>query len=104
MKRLWVVPVGVLAALAVMLAPVNLGPREHVAFLVAVLVLAAVVFVAVGYWIVTIAELLQVGPGDQREWWFAALAVVVLLGPLGAFAYRLAAPSFAPDTERSINR
>jgi len=103
MKRLWVVPIGVLAALAVMMAPVNLGPRGHIAFLVAVLVLAAVVVVAVGYWIVTIAELLRIGPGTQREWWFAALAVVVLLGPLGALAYHLAAPSLTRTNDRSLN-
>jgi hypothetical protein len=102
-KRAWVVLAGVVSALVVMMAPVNLGPRAHAAYLLAILVLAVVICAAVTYWIWTIAELLRVGPGAEREWWLAALAVVVVLGPLGALAYQLAAPSFSSDTDRSLH-
>jgi hypothetical protein len=86
-----------------MMAPVNLGPRAHVAYLLAIVVLAAAIGAAVFYWISTIAELLQIGPRAQRDWWLAALAVVTLLGPLGALAYHLARPAFLADSDRQLD-
>jgi len=99
-KRALVVLVGVVSALAVMVAPVNLGPRAHVAYLSAIVVLAVVIGAAVFFWISTIAELLRIGPRAQREWWLAALAVVTLLGPFGALAYHLARPAFLAGGDR----
>ena len=68
------------------------------------------VFLAIGalsivFWLSTIVDLLRVGPGAQREWWIASLVVVVVLGPLGALAYRVASPSFARDNnDNSMHR
>jgi hypothetical protein len=64
----------------------------------------AVIMTAAVFWVVTIAELLHAGPGTQREWWLASLAVVVVLGPLGAVAYKLAAPSFAYGNDEPLHR
>lgn len=86
-----------------MMAPVNLGPRAHAAYLFAILVFAVVIVAAVCYWISTIAELLRIGPRAQRDWWLAALAVVTLLGPLGALAYDLARPAFLADSDRQLD-
>jgi hypothetical protein len=63
--------------------------------------LAASVAIGLGcvvFWFVTLVDLLRRGPGVQREWWLASLAVVVLLRPVGALAYRLAAPRFELDS------
>jgi hypothetical protein len=57
---------------------------------------------AIVFWLSTIVDLLRVGPGAQREWWIASIVVVVILGPLGALAYRIAAPSFARDNQNSL--
>jgi hypothetical protein len=61
-----------------------------------VVALAAALF---AYWIDALAELLRRGPGAQRDWWLAALAIVVFLGPIGALAYRVASPRFAAHDE-----
>ena len=47
-----------------------------------------------------VIDLLRRGPGGEREWWLATLAVVVFLGPIGALAYRVAAPRFAANEDR----
>ena len=94
---------GIVSALVVMMAPVNLGPRAHVAYLCAVLGLAVVISAAVFYWISTIAEVLRIGPRAQRDWWLAALVVVTLLGPFGALAYHLARPAFLADSDRHLD-
>jgi hypothetical protein len=70
-------------------------------FIGVVLALAAF---AIVFWFSTIVDLLRTGPGVQREWWIGSLAVVVLLGPLGALAYRLAAPSFAREINNSLHQ
>ena len=100
MKPALVVLAVVASAFVVMMAPVNLGPRAHVAYLFAIVVLAGTIGAAVLYWISTIAELLGIGPRAQRDWWLAALAVVTVLGPLGALAYHLARPAFLVDSDR----
>jgi NO-binding membrane sensor protein with MHYT domain len=82
-----------LAALTVV--PVRYGVYDLRLFLV--LVLVAVLTV---YWIGAIIDLLRDGPGEQRDWWLATLAVVVFLGPIGAIAYRVASPRFAANEER----
>ena len=61
------------------------------------LLLLAVIATVLVFWVATLVEVLRTGPGTQREWWLASLAVVVVLGPIGALAYKLAAPSFARD-------
>lgn len=60
---------------------------------------------SVVFWLSTIVDLLRIGPGPQREWWIGSLVVVVVLGPLGALAYRIASPSFARDNnDNSLHR
>jgi hypothetical protein len=56
------------------------------------------------FWFSVIVELLRVGPSAQRDWWVASLVVVVVLGPLGALAYKVAAPAFAGADGDSLNR
>ncbi len=56
---------------------------------------------ALVFWVATLAEVLRTGPGTQRDWWIASL-VVVVLGPIGALAYKLAAPSFARDNNETL--
>jgi hypothetical protein len=51
-------------------------------------------------WVVTIIRLLREGPGDHAAWWAGCLAVVVLLGPLGAVAFLLADPEFTDGHRR----
>ena len=96
MKQLWTVPVVGALALALLMSPEFARPGRRELFVrVSFLVLVAASLAAViAFWVLTIAELLRRGPGAQREWWFAALVVVVLLGPLGAVAYRIAQPNF----------
>jgi hypothetical protein len=67
-------------------------------------VFLALLALAIVFWVSTIVDLLRVGPGAQREWWIASLVVVVVLGPLGALAYRIASPSFARSDETSLYR
>ena len=96
MKKLWVVPAIFAIAFVVLMSPGLAAPGRRalvVRSTLALLLVAAIVSLVV-FWVLTIAELLRRGPGPQREWWLAALAVVVLLGPIGAIAYRLARPSF----------
>jgi NO-binding membrane sensor protein with MHYT domain len=83
------------ALIALSVVPVRYGTYDLRALLVIVLVA-----VLVAYWVAAVADLLRKGPGEQREWWLASLAVVVLLGPLGAFAYHVASPRFTLDEER----
>ena len=66
------------------------------------LLLLALIATALVFWVTTLAEVLRTGPGTQREWWLASLAVVVVLGPIGALAYKLAAPSFARDNNETL--
>jgi NO-binding membrane sensor protein with MHYT domain len=84
-----------LALAATTVVPVRYGKYDL--RLLLVLVLVAVLTV---YWIGAVIDLLRRGPGGQRDWWLATLAVVVFLGPIGALAYRVAAPRFAPNEER----
>ena len=64
-------------------------------------VFLALAVLAIVFWLSTIIDLLRAGPGAQREWWIASLVVVVVLGPLGALAYRIASPSFARDNDNN---
>ncbi|HEY5173386.1 MAG TPA: hypothetical protein VIK54_16815 [Acidimicrobiia bacterium] len=67
-------------------------------------VVFALVALSIVFWLSAIIDLLRAGPGAQREWWIACLVVVVVLGPLGALAYRIASPSFARDNDDSLYR
>jgi len=103
MKRLWVLPVVVALILALMVSP-DLARSDRRALVVRMgfLMLVAVAIGAlIAFWILTIADLLRRGPGAQREWWIAVLIVVVVLGPLGAIAYRIAQPTFEVTNERA---
>jgi uncharacterized membrane protein YhaH (DUF805 family) len=95
-KKLWVVLAVFAITFVVLMSPGFAAPGRRA--LVVRSTLALFLFAAIAslvvFWVLTIAELLRRGPGAQREWWLAALAVVVLLGPIGAIAYRLARPSF----------
>ena len=106
MKRLAVIPVSVAIAFIVLasMAPhfSAYGRVSRALHLFGWLFLVAAITTAMVFWVVTIAEVLHAGPGAQREWWLASLAVVVVLGPIGALAYRLAAPSFARDDKESL--
>ncbi len=66
------------------------------------LLLLVVIATALLFWVVVPAEVLRTGPGTQPEWWIASLVVVVVLGPIGALAYKLAAPSFARDSDETL--
>ena len=96
MKKLLVVPAVFAIAFVVLMSPgfAEPGRRALVVRSTLALLLIAVFVALVVFWVLTIADMLRRGPGAQREWWLAVLAVVVLLGPIGAIAYRLARPDF----------
>lgn len=87
-----VMAVSFAALIALTVAPVRYGTYD-VRFLLVVVLVA----VLTAYWLGAVIELLRQGPGEQRDWWLATLAVVVFLGPLGALAYRVASPRFVRD-------
>ncbi len=66
-------------------------------------VFLALAALSVVFWFSVLVELLRVGPRAQRDWWIASLVVVVVLGPLGALAYKVAAPAFAREDHASLN-
>jgi hypothetical protein len=63
----------------------------------------ALAALSIVFWFSVIVELLRIGPRAQRDWWIASLAVVVVLGPLGALAYKVAAPALAREGDHSLN-
>ena len=65
-------------------------------------VLGALTILVTAFWLSAVVELLKTGPGMHRDWWIACLIVVVVLGPLGALAYRIAGPSFDREGDESI--
>jgi hypothetical protein len=58
---------------------------------------AAVALILGVMWLKALVRLLRRGPGSHAAWWAGSLAVVVLLGPLGARAYFLADPAFTHE-------
>ncbi len=106
MRRLLVLPVVGALALALLMSPEFAAPGRR--WLIVrgslVVVLVALVVAALVFWVFTIAELLSRGPGPDQTWWIAALAVVVVLGPVGALAYQLARPTFHPAHDRHLRR
>ena len=105
MKRLAAVPATLAIAFVVLasMAPhfSAYGRVSRVFHLFGWLLLLALIATALVFWVATLAEVLRTGPGTQREWWLASLTVVVVLGPIGALAYKLAAPSFARDNNET---
>jgi hypothetical protein len=65
--------------------------------LLTVAFVAAVALILGVMWLKALIQLLRRGPGSHPAWWAGSLAVVVLLGPLGALAYLLADPAFAHE-------
>ena len=64
--------------------------------------LAATAALLAWYWVTAVVDLLRTGPGEESAWWAGTLAVVVLLGPIGAFAYRVARPHFANHSSHRL--
>ena len=85
----------ILTAIAIMAITVASPRFGFIGAFFALTALAAV------FWLSTIIDLLRVGPGAQREWWIACVAVVVFLGPFGALAYRIASPSLARNNDNT---
>jgi hypothetical protein len=95
-RRLLVLPIIGVLALTLLMSPEFAAPgrRALVVRWSVLALLVALVIAAIAFWVFTIAELLSRGPGADHIWWLAAVAVVVVLGPIGALAYQLARPTF----------
>ncbi len=87
-----------LAALTLAIVSLDLAPQlAWPAVIVAASVLLA------WFWIRAVIDLLRVGPGGRAAWWAGTLAVVVLLGPIGALAFRIADPPLDREESSSID-
>ena len=66
--------------------------------------IAAIALIFGWLWLKTLVGLLRRGPGDHPAWWAGCLAVVALLGPIGAVAYLLADPHVAHEHHPDYRR